>query len=666
VALGFWLGRRRRSGPVIDVPEQDDLGDRRYPWYPRELIQVLGDDRGRHWGAVRTVAYQPGGGLIASGGDDAVIRFWNPETLREERPPFRGHTAAVRQVVFTPDGKSVISLGNDGTMRLWDVESGEQRHRFAGSETVSRLFFSPDGQWVRGLHPPLNVLSWKLTTTEQGLALNPPFGGFTCWQLSADGQLLAVGENTPTARTWYQIRTWNLEKGREEYPPVLGPEKPKGYEDMAVSERAKVPNRYLVCLALTGPAKVVLGASNDGEVSLWDLASGTRRVSLPRQQHMVLLAALDPPGQRALVYTQDSSLRLWDVQSGKEAGQLEGHRGPVVSLAFSADGTHALTASEDSTLRLWDLDTCKELHPRSGHTHLVHDVAFSADGKQVLTGGADRTVRLWDVADGQELHKLGDHKEAVTSVAFLPEGSQVFSSDRSLTARLWDAAAERILFSFHWPPNDPPTAFHYSTTVPHALVGTSQGNLGEYDLTTSKPLVPVTNPAHSPAGCLAVSEDRATALLASSSATDCFVRVIDLAAGRERLRLPGHTEPIMALAFLSGAAGALSAGQDRALRRWDLQGKGKCEQEIELEGSLPKVVTSMTFSPDTTLLACAGYDAYQGVVLLWDVEAGRLRARWEMFGPVQRLVFARDSTHLATANANGTVFIYRLDRSTKV
>src|SRR5437868_6891046 len=42
----------------------------RLAWQPPELVAVLGEHRGRHWGMVRSVAFHPWGRLIASGGDD--------------------------------------------------------------------------------------------------------------------------------------------------------------------------------------------------------------------------------------------------------------------------------------------------------------------------------------------------------------------------------------------------------------------------------------------------------------------------------------------------------------------------------------------------------------------------------------------------------------------
>src|SRR5689334_495810 len=64
----------------------------------------------RHGDQAFGVAFAPDGKLLASGGDDRVIRLWDAATGDEVRT-FTGHTDGVNAVAFSPDGKALASAG---------------------------------------------------------------------------------------------------------------------------------------------------------------------------------------------------------------------------------------------------------------------------------------------------------------------------------------------------------------------------------------------------------------------------------------------------------------------------------------------------------------------------------------------------------------------------
>ena len=74
----------------------------------------------RDW--IRTLAFQPDGNQLCSGGDDGAIRLWDlTKGKRLQRIQRQG--GWVRTVVYSPDGTLLAAGGQDGMVSIWSVES---------------------------------------------------------------------------------------------------------------------------------------------------------------------------------------------------------------------------------------------------------------------------------------------------------------------------------------------------------------------------------------------------------------------------------------------------------------------------------------------------------------------------------------------------------------
>ncbi|BAJ26000.1 MULTISPECIES: TIR domain-containing protein [Kitasatospora] len=106
---------------VTGTPDGDWLASA--SWDGTALVWRDGAVRHRltgHVGRLWTAAAHPARPLLATAGDDRVVRLWDTRT-GAPLAGLRGHTGRILAVTFNPDGTLLASGGEDGTVRLWRI-----------------------------------------------------------------------------------------------------------------------------------------------------------------------------------------------------------------------------------------------------------------------------------------------------------------------------------------------------------------------------------------------------------------------------------------------------------------------------------------------------------------------------------------------------------------
>ncbi len=363
--------------------------------------------------------------------------------------------------------------------------------------------------------------------------------------------------------------------------------------------------------AFSPDASLIVSGSADHTLKLLDAASGKEIRGLEGHKGSVTTCAFSPDGSLIVGGTYDNTLKLWDSASGKEVRGLEGHKGFVWACAFSPDGSLIVSGSDDETLKLWDVASGNEVRGLEGHIGTVWACAFSPDASMIVSGSADRTLKLWDAATGKEVRGLAGHKNVVYACAFSPDASLIVSGSSDKTLKLWDAASGKEVRTLEGHKR-PVRTCAFSPDGSLIVSGSFDKTLKIWDAASGEEVRGLEGHKGSVWAC-AFSPD--TSLIVSGS-FDHTLKLWDAASGKEICGLEGHKGPVCACAFSPDASLIVSGSADKTLKLWDIA-SGK---EVRGLAGHENVVYACAFSPDASLIVSGSADK---TLKLWDAASGK-------------------------------------------
>jgi pleiotropic regulator 1 len=160
--------------------------------------------------------------------------------------------------------------------------------------------------------------------------------------------------------------------------------------------------------------------SADRTIKIWDLATGTLKLTLTGHINAVRGLAVSPRHPYLFSCGEDKMIKCWDLEQNKVVRNYHGHLSGVYSLALHPTIDVLVTGGRDSTARVWDMRTMNCIHTLSGHTSTVGAVACQSTDPQVITGSQDSTIRLWDLAKGSCTATLTHHKKSIRALVLHP------------------------------------------------------------------------------------------------------------------------------------------------------------------------------------------------------------------------------------------------------
>ncbi|MFE0704621.1 hypothetical protein [Streptomyces sp. NPDC058872] len=525
--------------------------------------------------------------LLAAAGADGEVRFWDMSTGEPYGVPLTGHRGTVWELLAVPQpaapqrdgGDLLASAGEDGVVRVWDPFQGVLLAEVETGEALLAL---------SALERPGGRLPLLLTGGEQGaVRVWDPEAGSPAARLirtlpmeaaAQDGE--QSGKRLPSATRKLRGLPQGIRKTAREFLTQGSPPPPR-----ASSETVLPPTRVdrLLTLHLPGGPTLLAGAGKDGTVWIWDLPEGTLRHALTGHQDAVpALARTTTKNGRHLLASagKDGTVRLWDPLSGTEVGRP--YSAPVRFHAVAAvtrpGGGHLLAVGDSlQEVTLLAPDTMKPVEPAlAGHRNSLRALCALTDtaGPALASGDLAGDIRIWrltgDAPPGGRPDRLGMNPFPVTYLSTGGAGGLLATANDERRVRLWDADTGGSV-------GEIPHNASQLTAVPSTrgdgsalLAFGSKGRLMLYDPVSRKLLANTTEtgPQTEELCVLPVDSSKTLLVAGHNSGTLRAHSLPDLAPATEPWEAHDAVRALTAVRA-GGRTLLASAGADGAIRMWD-------------------------------------------------------------------------------------------------
>jgi WD40 repeat protein len=405
------------------------------------------------------------------------------------------------------------------------------------------------------------------------------------------------------------------------------------------------PDKVLA-LACSPDGTLVVTGCADGLVRAWTLETGEIRwTSLAHTGEVTALAFAG--SQTLLSAGSDGQVLIWETASGQQTGTLEGHENGIHCVAASPDGQWVLVGGADHEARLWDL-AARTCHERWKSQGAVMTVGFSPDGRLFFMGGEGASggpgeFHLYEM-DSRQRVPINFRDRAAMTVR-----SAAISGFRGETLVLGDDNWETMFFDL--------SSGRRMLTTDYARGRVSAVAVAPRSATA---LVSTEDSQQVMLWDLRGVRRQWTAQ------QDGGITLTGQGGGVPRPLLPAlaHPRAVTAVAFVPPTGRQfLTACEDGCVRLWR-QAPGPSIRVLEHAPKSPRhknrehVVRATAIHPSLPLGATAGED---GRVLLWDLGTAKLNGTpLQVNSPLRSVEFTPDGRAVVTCGKDGRVRVWDL------
>ncbi|CDK27732.1 unnamed protein product [Kuraishia capsulata CBS 1993] len=304
--------------------------------------------------AVNTITVNSTGEWLAFGSSklgQLLVYEWQSESYILKQ---QGHFDSTNAIAYSPDGARIVTAADDGKIKIWDIISGFCLATFdEHSSAVTGIAFAKRGQVMFSSSLDGSVRAWDLIRYRNFRTFTAPERiQFSCLAVDPSGEIVCAGSLDD-----FNIHVWSVQTSQ-----LL--DSLSGHEGPVSSLSFGTEN-----------SNVLASASWDKTIRVWDIFARSQTVEPFHVLSECLALAVRPDSKQVAASTLEGQVSFWDLESGTQVGNIDGRKDIL-------QGRHI----ED---RFVSQNSSRGKH--------FSTICYSFDGLSLLAGGNNNSLCLYDI-----------------------------------------------------------------------------------------------------------------------------------------------------------------------------------------------------------------------------------------------------------------------------
>ena len=281
-----------------------------------------------------------------------------------------GHKSSVRAITTNQKNNKLITTGSDGNIFSWDLKSPKEGLLIGNTKEINRsLALSEDDKWLACGTEKSKVILYDIKNSTKKV-----LKGHTkvVWALEFMDNNTLISSSADST-----IRLWNL---ADEKSIII----------------AKTKSR-IKSFSLSPDKKFIVGASDKGEIILWDKTKDYSSTILHTNAgRSISQIALSHDGQHIAFGDQQGQVSILNVANKTIQYDLIGQSARITDLEFSSNDKFLASASFDGTVQVFLTDNY-DLSPLvlKDHDSWVSSLSFTNNDKTLITGTMSSKIKRY-------------------------------------------------------------------------------------------------------------------------------------------------------------------------------------------------------------------------------------------------------------------------------